>query len=280
LISRALLEARETLCAGESEKFLTHLELIDELLRRVEVTEPSEQVIGDLARSLATARDTRVADDRRAALVDVIGIVARQLAPSDVPVGDPAIQKLWRELIGAADRLYGAGVVSLGRLPFVSDRLLELLVVEAGIELVDRPARGARVTGRPGRALATLAFSRKLEQTVGAALGSSVIANRQASYHYDPPGSHVGTHVDARSHELIFHMVLEHDVPDDGIRGSALVAHLPGRPGPQRLWLQPGDAVALSGRGTIHSWEQLRADERRTLIGIGFERRTEAPSRP
>jgi len=273
LISRALVEARETLSRGESAKFVTHLELIDELLQRVEVTEPPERVIGDLARSLATVRDVRVDDNRRAALVDVIGTVARQLAPSDEPAADPAIQKVWRELLAAADRLHGAGAVSLGRLPFVSDQLLELLVVEAGLELVDRPDRGTRVTGRPGRALATLAFSRKLAQTVGAALGGSVIANRQASYHYDPPGSHVRTHVDARSHELIFHMVLEHDVPDDGAPGSALVAHLPGRPGPQRLWLNPGEAVALSGRGTIHSWEQLRADERRTLIGIGFERR-------
>jgi hypothetical protein len=279
LLSRALLEAREALSSGESAKFVTHRELIDELLSRVEVTQPPESVIGDLVRSLAVARDAGADDDRRAALVDVVGIVARQLAPSDEPAADPAIQAVWRELLGAADRLYGAGVVSLGRLPFVSDRLLELLVAEAGLELVDRPDGGARVSGRAGQALATLAFSRKLAQTVGAALGGCVVANQRASYHYDPPGSHVRTHVDARSHELIFHMILEHDLPHDGAPGSALVAHLPGRPGPQRLWLHPGEAVALSGRGTIHSWEQLRDGERRTLIGIGFERRTEVQSR-
>jgi hypothetical protein len=264
---------------AQSSKFVTHLELIDELLRRAEVTNPPERVIGDLACSLAAGRDAGADDDRRAALVDVVGTVARQLAPSDEPAADPATQALWRELLGAADRLYGAGVVVLGRLPFVSDRLLELLVAEAGLELVDRPDGGARASGRAGQALATLALSRKLAQTVGAALGGCVVANRRASYEYDPPGSHVRTHVDARSHELNFHIVLEHDLPGDGAPGSALVAHLPDRPGPQRLWLRPGEAVALSGRGTIHSWQRLRDDERRTLIAIGFERRTETDSR-
>jgi len=89
---------------------------------------------------------------------------------------------------------------------------------------------------------------------------------------YDPPGSQVRTHLDSSGYELTFHLILEHQLPADGSPGSARVAHLPADEGPRRLWLSPGEGVALSGRGTIHSWQRLCADERRTLIGIGFTR--------
>jgi len=36
------------------------------------------------------------------------------------------------------------------------------------------------------------------------------------------------------------------------------------------LRVRPGEAVALRGRGTIHSWEPLRDDEHRTMTAIGF----------
>jgi hypothetical protein len=86
----------------------------------------------------------------------------------------------------------------------------------------------------------------------------------------------VTTHTDNSAFELVFHLILEHDLPADGSPGSALVAHLPGQSQPTRIWLEPGEAVALSGRGTIHSWQRLAADERRTMIGIGFSRVTGA----
>jgi hypothetical protein len=92
-----------------------------------------------------------------------------------------------------------------------------------------------------------------------------------AVYLYDAPGSHVRTHVDARDYEVVFHLVLDHELPGGGSGGSALVAHLPA--GTERLQVRPGEGVALRGRGTIHSWARLRDDERRTLIAIGFERR-------
>ena len=66
------------------------------------------------------------------------------------------------------------------------------------------------------------------------------------------------------------HLVLEHTPPQDGSAGSALVVHLVEEPEPIRLPVQRGEAVALRGRGTIHSWEPLRDDERRTMTAIGF----------
>jgi hypothetical protein len=74
-------------------------------------------------------------------------------------------------------------------------------------------------------------------------------------------------HLDSREYELIFHMILEHDPPADGSPGSALVAHLPGQGTPVHV-SSPRDGVALSGRGTLHSWQRLGAGERRTMVEI------------
>ena len=53
---------------------------------------------------------------------------------------------------------------------------------------------------------------------------------------------------------------------------SALVVHRVGEAEPQRVRLEAGEAVALRGRGTIHSWEPMGPDEERTLLAIGFQR--------
>jgi hypothetical protein len=209
-----------------------------------------------------------VLGEARDALTDTIGLVARRLAPDGEPPADGAGAVAWAQLVDALDRLNGSGVAGLGRLDFVGDRLVELLVAEARIQRPDVAETGRRTTGSPGRVLASLAVSRRLRDAVGEALGLRVEPTYDAVYEYDPPGSHVRTHVDSRDWEVVLHLVLEHTPAG---RGSALVAHLPG--GPERLEVRPGDAVALRGRGTIHSWEPLREDECRTLVAIGFEQR-------
>jgi hypothetical protein len=60
-------------------------------------------------------------------------------------------------------------------------------------------------------------------------------------------------------------------VPNGGA-GSALVVHRVGETEPHRVRVRPGEALALRGRGTIHSWEPMGPAEHRTLVAIGFER--------
>jgi hypothetical protein len=211
--------------------------------------------------------------ERREAVADAIGIAARRLAPQGEPPEGSAAET-WRALVGAADRLYGSGVHALGRLDFLSDQLFALLVAESRQQ---RPAAGEatttrRAVGGAGDALAGLAVSRQLRDALGEALGHPVVPTYDAIYLYEPPGSHVRTHLDARSHELVFHLVVEHTLPDDGSEGSALVVHLSGEPEPKRLRIRPSEAVALRGRGTVHSWEALGDGEWRTLTAVGFER--------
>ena len=195
-------------------------------------------------------------------LGDVLGVFAQRLTPA----GDA-----WPALVRALDLLYGSGVHPLGRLDFVGDELLELLRAEARAHRPEQQLPGRRpAPGRAGRTLASLAVSRQLREAVSDAVGFAVAPTHDAVYQYDPPGSHVRTHVDTRDYHLVLHLLVEHTLPADGSPGSALLAHLPGPPGPRRVPLAAGEAVVLQGRGTIHSWEPLRADEQRTLIAIGF----------
>ena len=81
-------------------------------------------------------------EERRAALVDVFRLAARSLAPEGRPPPTVAGATAWQALLIALDRLGGSGVIAFGRLPFISERLLELLIAEAKIQLPRRPDTG------------------------------------------------------------------------------------------------------------------------------------------
>ena len=264
VLAAALADSREALSIGAARSNGGELELIDELLEQLGEARPA----GPLPAWLAAAAGPNGA--RREVLGDVIGSVARRLAQTGEAPTEGAAGEVWQALATALDRLYGSGVQALGRLPFISDAVLDLLVAEARQQLPDGADARRPAPGPPGRVLASLAVSPKLREAVATAFGRAVAPTYDAVYLYDPPGSHVRTHVDTRDYELVFHLILEHMLPRDGSRGSALVVHLPGEPEPRRLPVGPGEAVALRGRGTIHSWEQLRDDEHRTMIAIGF----------
>jgi hypothetical protein len=194
-------------------------------------------------------------------LGDVLGLLARRLTPAG---------EAFEALVTVLDLLYGSGVRSLGRLSFVGDELLALLRDEAHRQRPEKQPGRRSAPGQAGRVLARLAVSRQLRDAVSDAFGSAVTPTFDAVYQYDPPGSHVRTHVDTRDYELVVHLILDHVLPGDGSPGSALLVHLPGEPEPLRLPVAAGEAVALRGRSTIHSWEPLRDDEHRTMTATGF----------
>jgi hypothetical protein len=255
VLTAELTHARAALASPDAR------ELVDELL---ELAEPGS----DPATWLVAPGSSDL--ERRQLLGDVLGSVARGLAHTgDAPV-EGASARAWQALTTALDRLFGSGVRQLGRLPFVTEALLDALRDEARRQLPEDRGAGRAAPGAAGRALASLAVSPKLRQAVATAFDQPVTPSYDAVYLFDPPGSHVRTHVDTRDYELVVHLILEHALPQDGSAGSALVVHLVGESGPIRLPVQRGEAVALKGRGTIHSWEPLRDDERRTMTAIGF----------
>jgi hypothetical protein len=242
----------------------------------------SQALVDDLRDTLRRHRDDAsfagrlievVGDDtdRRAALLDFVGHAAAALAPLDDPPANGAAAIAWSALVAVANSLNGSGAHALGRPRFISDVLFRSLVAESRRQFPLAEGMSAtRETGRPGDLLAALAVSRQLRECVSAALGFAVVPPYEAVYEYDPPGSHVRTHVDSRDYEIVFHLLLAHASSLSDARQSTLIVHLPGERSPTRIALSPGDAVVLHGRGTIHSWQALRDDERRTLIAVGF----------
>jgi hypothetical protein len=257
-LAAELHDCRATFTSGAEEPNGREVALIDELLARI------DEADGELADWLAAFGGPE--PEQREALADIVSMIVRDLAPQDAPPSSGPEAALWRELVILTDRLYGSGVAPLGRLPFISDKLLELLAAEA--ESADRRVDRA---GEAGRFLASLAVSRKLNEAVADAVGFAVAPTYRAVFLYDIPGSHVKTHVDTHEYEVVFHLILDHVIPGDGA-GSALVVHRVGEAEPRRVHLSPGEAVALRGRGTIHSWEPMGPDERRTLVAVGFHR--------
>ena len=223
-------------------------------------------------RLLATAGSDA---DRRASLVDFIGHAALVLAPNDTPPAEGAPASAWSALVSVANSLNGSGAYALGRPRFIDDVRCRLLLDEARRQLTSTAGLGAtRAVGRAGDALAALAVSRRLRETVSSALGFAVTPTYDALYEYDPPASHVRTHLDSRDYEIVFHLLLEHTTSLSGDGLSVLIAHLPNESAPTRIGLRAGEALVLRGRGTIHSWQPLSDDERRILIAIGFRRET------
>jgi hypothetical protein len=264
VLAGALAEAHEAYSRGAARSNGGELQLIDELLGQLDEVSSAGSLPAWLAASAGPA------GERRDVLGDVLGSVARRLAHTGEAPREGAAAEAWRALAAALDLVYGSGVRALGRLPFISDALLELLVTEARQQLPAHEGATRPAPGPPGRVLASLAVSPKLREAVATAFGCELVPTYDAVYLCDPPGSHVRTHVDTRDYELVFHLILEHTLPRDGSGGSALIVHLAGEAEPRRLEVEPGEAVALRGRGTIHSWEPLRDDEHRMMTAIGF----------
>ena len=243
-------------------------ELAASVLRKLHASEATPDVSLSDWLLAATGDDA----ESRARLADFVGFAAHQLA-SEGPPFDGAHALAWDALVSTADSLNGSGVHPVGRPSFVSDKLFRRLVDEAHVQLSSVSGLGtSRVVGRAGDALAALAVSRQLRETVSSALGFAVKPTYDALFEYDPPGSHVGTHLDADGYEIVFHLLLEQLVGSGDNGHSVLIAHLPKQSAPTRITLAVGDAVVLRGRGTIHSWQPLGDDERRILIAVGFRR--------
>lgn len=204
--------------------------------------------------------------DRRDWLTDRMRHAARRLAVHGNPPRTRARLLAWHALILAARRLHTGRLVRLRRGSFLSDRGWHALRDEAR-QLAPVMRRRRTHYSAPGPVLQRLAVDRRLQRGVSRAIGFAVEPAYTAVYMYDPPLAHMPPHLDSSDFEIVVHVVLEHD----GWRraqSSALIVHHPHRD--VRCAVAPGAAIVLAGRGAVHQWEPLGAQERRTLIGIGF----------
>ncbi|MEQ1728304.1 MAG: hypothetical protein ABL982_07965 [Vicinamibacterales bacterium] len=204
--------------------------------------------------------------DRRDWLTDRMRHAARSLAVHGKPPRTRARMLAWQALILAARRLHTGRLVRLRRRSFLSDRGWQALREEARRLAPVMPTRRTHYSS-PGPVLQRLAVDRRLQRNVSRAIGFAVEPAHTAVYMYDPPRAHMPPHLDSSDFEIVVHVVLEHDGWTRA-QSSALIVHHPHRD--VRCAVAPGAAVVLAGRGAVHQWEPLGAQERRTLIGIGF----------
>ncbi len=222
--------------------------------------------------SLATDYDAAVE------LLDSLGAGTRLFVSSGATPDDPAWTAFFDGVARVADRVAGSGVFPLSRPSFLSNELLRLLRDEARTQQTEGPRSTRRATGVAGDVLAHVAVSRQLREACSTAAGTALVPTLDALYEYDPPNSHVRTHLDGSGHPWTCHLLVEHRrLATDTPEASVLIAHLPGV-GTRRYTLREGDAVVLRGRGTLHSWAPLGPDERRTLTAVGFRDATSSPA--
>jgi hypothetical protein len=219
-----------------------------------------------LAHRLETFTDRH--ERKRVPLADLMGLAARGLAPAGDPPSDDAGAAAWRATLATAERLYGEGFCRLGRLPFLDDGRLAMLLAES--EQAQRATIGrAAQIGEPGRALRELAVDRRLTAGVSEAVDFAVRPSYRAVYMYYAPSARVHPHVDHADYEIIFHLTLAHIPPADGSRRAALVVYRLDGP-PARVELAEGEAMVLRGRGSIHTREPIKGGEHWTTLAIGF----------
>ena len=141
ILAATLADCRALLAAGDKEVPGGEA-LIDEILAGLE---DAGGEMGAGAGELAEWLQGFAGPDAegRERLADVVTLIVRDLAEGDGPPPGAGAADLWNELVILTDRLFGSGVAPLGRLPFVSERLLELLMEESGgAERQGRPRRG------------------------------------------------------------------------------------------------------------------------------------------
>ena len=245
--------------------------VLADLLRRLEAP-PGEAAetwtpAAWLARTLTSFADGH----GPAPLADLIGLAARGLAPDGAVPTDAAGRAAWRAALTTVEQLYGGGFCRLGRLPFVSDDELAALLAEAGRSQRSTIAVAQQIAD-PGPALRRLAVDPRLRDAVSEALGVAVEPTYRAVYMFYEPHARVDLHVDHADYEVIVHLTLAHDPPDDGSRRAALVVYRLDRP-PARVELAPGEAMTLRGRGSVHTREPLKGGEHWTTLAIGFKPR-------
>jgi hypothetical protein len=206
----------------------------------------------------------RSSDAAREVVLDALASAAHRLRST------AGAEPWMTRLLALAHGLTGSGAFLLGRPAFLGSALIGALLAEARALGSDIDPNGSRRSTRnAGDALARVAVSRQLREVVSAAAGHDLAPTFDALYEFDPPGSHVRAHFDSRGYEWTCHVLLVHEgTPPVLNRTSVLVAYLPD--GAVTLQVRAGDAVLLRGRGTLHEWLPLAADERRIMTAIGF----------
>jgi hypothetical protein len=198
----------------------------------------------------------------------LLGIAAGGLAPHGQAPVDGAGQAALNTVVRCLAKMQPTGIVWRGNTDFINVTIMADIINEArarlsAAERVDRYWLSA-ARDKAKNLVECQPFKQFLKSNVSGLKPSGL-----ATYiYYKGIGSGLDPHLDADSFTVNFILVLEHQYKKDP---SHLVIYGPDSE-PERILLKPGEAVILYAGSTIHARQDLKEDERVTLLTIGLTR--------
>jgi hypothetical protein len=234
----------------------------------VTASPPAAALAGKLADA---AEGMSVAE--RACLKILLASAAAELLQTPADVGSSGADAL-EALKAAAARiqphhraLSAHPWVYRGRPEWLSDEIL------GGLRLESEQLRGGAirfndhlvVSGAPlARQIAT---SEHLALLLNPLVGRVVPTGKANYLYYDEPGMGIEPHLDTDEFSLNVILMLDHTSPDT--KRSALVLYPTAEP-PVRIYLAPGEIIAIFADSVIHAREYMGQDERVSIAAFGF----------
>jgi hypothetical protein len=120
---------------------------------------------------------------------------------------------------------------------------------------------------RGGPIASEVAVSTELEDVLSRYTQHITPTGRANYLYYDRPGLGIDPHVDNEEFSLNVVMMLEHVHRENP---SALVLY-PGDAPMQRIFLSPGEIIALYADSVTHARERMATDERVSIVAFGFQ---------
>ncbi len=198
----------------------------------------------------------------------LLGVAAGGLAPqAAAPIDDEKAQA-FGAVLRCLSFIHPTGIIWQGRLPFVSDRLLEKLQAEAESSRARAERADRYLLCAAGPVASSVGHLQEMKQFIDQ-LPVRIEPSGAASYiYYEGDKAGLDPHVDAESYGVNMIFVLKH-VNGDKKPASKLVIYEPSGKA-NRILLAPGECVILHASGTVHARENLETEEEVTLLTLGF----------
>ena len=221
----------------------------------------TEHLAVALSDLIATASSERELEDYQIILSSAVGSLG---APSSEPT--ETRREALEVIVRTLRRLVPKPVLWRGRLPFLTDDLLDALRREARAGHCRAIGASGHAFGCGGEVADKLAVAPELTQFMSS-LAPGCTTTGIASYvYYGKEGDGIPLHLDTGMFALNVLIVLEHRHVG---ASSRLLMHTFGAE-PERLRLGEGEVVVFDGSSIVHGREPLGPDETVSLLTLGF----------
>ncbi len=201
----------------------------------------------------------------------LLGVAAGGLAPQAAAPLDDEKAQAFGAVLRCLSFIHPTGIIWQGRIPSVRDDVLSELQAEAESSRVRAERADRYLLSAAGPVALSLGQSQEMKDFVET-LPVRIEPSGAASYiYYEGEKAGLDPHVDAESYGVNMIFVLKH-TNGNNLPASKLVIYEPSGEA-KRILLAPGECVVLHASGTVHARENLQAEEKVTLLTLGFEQK-------